>query len=81
MYAELPDQYRIKREIKGDPLAEMPPLNPRPLAFGPMGQYTQEHKDEFDKVHKGDFLWTEERKLVHNVMMDFNDAFVWDDSE
>ena len=37
VYAELPDQYRIKREIKGDPLAGMPPLNPRPRDFEPMG--------------------------------------------
>ena len=81
VYAELPDQYRIKREIKGDPLAGMPPLNPKPRDFEPMGRYTQERKDEFDKVHGGDFLWTEERKLIHNVMMDFNDAFAWDDSE
>ena len=30
IYAELPSQYRIKREITGDPLAEMPQLNPNP---------------------------------------------------
>ena len=65
IYAELPEQYRIIRDIKGDPLKNMPRLNPRPPDFVPMGRYTQERKDEFDKIHKGDFLWPEERKLMY----------------
>ena len=31
VYVELPEQFRIKREIRGDPLEAMPCLNPRPL--------------------------------------------------
>ncbi|CAA7260864.1 unnamed protein product [Cyclocybe aegerita] len=34
---DLPKKYRIKREIKGDPLASMPALNPRPPDFEPTG--------------------------------------------
>jgi len=34
-----------------------------------------------DMVHKGDFLWPEERKLVHHLIMEQNQAFAWDDSE
>ena len=81
VYTELPDQYRIKREIKGDPLAGMPSLNPKPPEFVPTGRYSKERMQDFDKVHKGEFLWPEERKLVHHLMMEQNQAFAWDDSE
>ena len=78
---ELPAEFRIKREIIGDPLAEMPRLSPNPPDFVPTGRYTQERKEEFDKVHAGDFLLPEERKLVHHFMMLQNQGFAWDDSE
>ena len=81
VYTELPDQYRIKREIKGDPLEGMPSLNPKPPDFVPTGRYSKERMQDFDKVHKGEFLWPEERKLVHHLMMEQNQAFAWDDSE
>ena len=42
VYVELPEQFRIKREIRGDPLEAMPCLNSRPLDFVPTGRYTQE---------------------------------------
>jgi hypothetical protein len=48
VYAELPGQYRITRNIKGDPLAGMPRLNPVQPNFVPIGRYTQERKEEFD---------------------------------
>ena len=81
VYAELPEQYRIKRNITGDPLEGMPRLNPRPPDFVPTGRYTQEQKENMDKVHEGDFLWPEEQKLVHHLIMEQNQAFAWDDSE
>jgi hypothetical protein len=30
VYAEVPEKYRIKREIMGDPLAELPELPTKP---------------------------------------------------
>jgi len=81
VYAELPEEYRIKREIKGDALAGMPRLNPRPPEFVPTGRYTQERKEIIDEVHKGEFLWPEERKLLHHLLMEQNQAFAWDDTE
>src|SRR5271163_3859534 len=39
---ELPGEFRIKREIIGDPLAEMPKLLTNPPEFEPTGRYTQE---------------------------------------
>ena len=79
--AELPENFRIKREIRGDPLQNLPRLSPRPPEFAPTGRYTQERKDELDSVHEGDFLWPEERKLVHHLVMEQNRAFAWDDTE
>lgn len=81
VYQELPDKYRIKRDIKGNPLAEMPPLNPRPSEFVPTGRYTKERRDKIDEAHPGDFLLPEERKLLHEVMMNQNEGFAWDDTE
>ncbi|KAJ6592548.1 hypothetical protein B0H19DRAFT_916456, partial [Mycena capillaripes] len=59
VYTELPDRYRIKREIKGDPLAGMPMLNPQPADFVPGARYTTERKEEMEARHAG-FLQTEE---------------------
>ena len=42
MYSDLPEKFRIKRDIKGDPLADMPELNPISPEFTPTGRYTQE---------------------------------------
>ena len=81
VYAELPEQFRIKREIRGDPLETMPCLNLRPPDFVPTGRYTQERKEEFDRIHHGDFLLPEERKLVHHLIIEQNQAFAWDDTE
>ena len=78
---ELPDKFRIRREIIGDPLAEMPKLSPNPPEFVPTGRYTEERKEKIDKVHEGEFLLPEERKLMHHFMMEQNLGFAWDDSE
>ena len=78
---ELPAEFRIRREIIGDPLAEMPKLSTNPPDFIPTGRYTQERKDQFDKVHGEDFLLPEERKLMHHFMMQQSYGFAWDDTE
>ena len=72
VYVELLDQYRIKCVIKGDPLKDIPPLNPKPPEFRSTGRYTQERKDALDLVYKESFLWLEERKLIHHLMIEQN---------
>lgn len=79
VFTELPDEFRIERD-KGDPLAGMPEVNPRPPEFEPKGRYTQERKEAMDEVHGGDFLW-EERKLVHDIIRNQNEVFAWDLTE
>ena len=81
LHADLPDKYRIIRNIKGDPLENMPILNPKPPDFVPTGRYTQERMEVMDKAHEGNFLWPEERKLMHHVIMEQEKAFAWDDTE
>ena len=41
---ELPGEFRIQREIIGDPLAEMPELLVKPPGFEPTRRYTLEQK-------------------------------------
>ena len=81
VYGEVPEKYRIKREIIGDPLEDMPSLPTNPTEFIPTGRYTQERKEIIDGTHAEDFLWDEERKLMHNLMMLHQDAFAWIDQE
>ena len=47
---DLPAKFCILRDIKGDPLTDLPVLTPYPPPFTPTGQYTQERKEQFDKI-------------------------------
>ncbi|XP_006462350.1 hypothetical protein AGABI2DRAFT_151831 [Agaricus bisporus var. bisporus H97] len=78
---ELPAKFCIERDIKGDPLEGMPELPMCPPEYKPQGKYTQERKDKMDLTHSGDFLWPEERKLMHWLISAQNEAFAWEDSE
>ena len=78
---ELLGKFRIQREIVGDPLAEISELLVTPPGFEPTRRYTLERKEKIDSHHKGDFLWDEERKLMHHFMMLQNEGFAWEDQE
>ena len=77
----LPERFRITREIVGDPLQEIPKLPEHPPEFEPRGHYTLERKEKLDMAHEEGFLWPEERKLMHWLIGEQNEAFVWDDTE
>ena len=77
---ELPAKFRIIRNITGDPLANLPVLDPRPPPFKPYGRYTQERKDLFDAANPG-FLLPAERALMHHFMVLHQDGFAWNDTE
>ncbi|SJL18826.1 uncharacterized protein ARMOST_22427 [Armillaria ostoyae] len=79
--ATLPDKFRIIRNIRGDPLADIPMLSPTPPPFIPTERYTQERKEYIDSIHNDGFLWPEEMKLMHHFMMVQEKAFAWEDSE
>jgi hypothetical protein len=81
MLADLPERFRIIRNIIGNPLASMPPLPTHPPPYKPTGRYTEERKLVIDNAHVGDFLWPTERDLMHHFMCLQQDGFVWNDSE
>ena len=81
VYQELPDRYRIVRDIKGDPLADMPPLNPNPPPFVPKGRYTEERKEQMNQVHDKGFLLPDELRIIHDLVNNQNEAFAWEDTE
>jgi len=61
----LPERFRIIREITGNPLKGLPKLPEHPPEFSPKGRYTAERKEKLDLGHMSNFLWPEERKLMH----------------
>ena len=68
MLGTTPEDFRIERNITGDPLADMPKLSPRPPKFVPTDCYMEEAREVIEKAHDSDFLWPEEKKLVHHLM-------------
>lgn len=77
----VPSKFRIVRNIIGDPLADIPSLNPRPPPFTPTGRYTQERKEALEAAHSDGFLTEEEMKLLHHFMVQQNEGFAWTDKE
>ena len=78
---ELPSRFRIVRNIKGDPLKDMPVLPTHPPAYKPTGRYTEERKEMMERAHPGDFLLPDERTLMHHFMSVQNLGFAWADPE
>src|SRR6202142_129429 len=78
--AELPDKFRIVRNIIGDPLADIPTLSPNPPPFQPTSRYTTDRRDALHKVHC-DFLTPEELALMDHFMSVQNKGFAWTDAE
>jgi len=81
MLGTLPEKFRIIREIIGDPLKDLPKLPEHPLEFSPKEKYTAERKEKLDIGHMSNFLWPEERKLMHWIMAEQNQAFSWEDNQ
>lgn len=77
----LPEEYRVERNIIGDPLKDMPVLPTHPPKFTPGTRYTQERKEVIDKNHDEGFLWPQEMDLVHHLMKEQEEAFAWEPSE
>ena len=78
---DLPSRFRIVRNIIGDPLTDLPRLSPLPPRFRPTGRYSEERKQIVDRIHDDEFLWPEERHLLHHLMMEHQDGFAWTDAE
>ncbi|THH18639.1 hypothetical protein EUX98_g8920, partial [Antrodiella citrinella] len=79
--ATLPSEFRIERNIIGDPLATMPALPTRPPKFVPTGRYTAERQVAFRKNHDTGFLFPAELDLVDWLVCQHEKGFAWSDSE
>lgn len=62
-------------------MADLPKLPTHPPEYVPTGRYTPDRKAIIDDNHPGDFLWPEERKLMHWFMCAHESAFAWNDAE
>ena len=51
LQADLPEKFRIRRRIIGDPLAGMPTLDPNPPPFTPGVRYTEERRAKMREQH------------------------------
>jgi len=77
----LPEKFRIIREIMGDPLKDLPRLPEHLPEFIPKGRYMVKRKEKLDLGHMFNFLWPEEHKLMHWIVVEQNQAFAWEDDE
>ncbi|KAG6834949.1 hypothetical protein H0H93_006165 [Arthromyces matolae] len=73
--AEVPDEFRIERNIIGDPLKSMPTLNPNPPLFIPTGRFTDERMKAFVKAHDTGFLTESEINILTDFMCLHNRVF------
>jgi len=71
----LPERFRITREIIKNSLQRMSKLPEHPPEFEPRGCYTLKRKEKLDTVYEPEFLWPEERKLMHWLVREQNEAF------
>jgi hypothetical protein len=79
--ATLPEEFRIIRNIQGDPLVDLPIFSPHPIDFTPTGRYNQASFDNIKKNHPHSFLTNEERKFMHHFMMIHQDGFAWNEEQ
>jgi len=77
----LPERFRIMKKIVDDSLQGIPKLPEYPPEFKPRGRYTLERKKKLDMAYEKGFLWPEERKLIHWLVKEQNEAFAWNDTE
>jgi hypothetical protein len=79
--ATLPEEFRIVRNIQGDPLADLLILSPSPINFLPTGHYNQASFNIIKKNHPHGFLTTKERRFMHHFMMIHQDRFAWNKTQ
>ncbi|PIL33987.1 hypothetical protein GSI_03695 [Ganoderma sinense ZZ0214-1] len=81
LLSELPEKFRIVRNIVGDSLADLPPLNPNPpKEFLPGTRYTAERHEELRARH-AKFLWPVELDLLDDMVKNQEMVFAWTDME
>jgi hypothetical protein len=74
---ELPETFRIEREIIDNPLDDLPVLYPHSLPFVTTDLYTLEQRHQLHKNHPGSFRWPAEKDLMHCFMLPHASVFAW----
>jgi hypothetical protein len=77
--ATLPEEFRIVCHFLSDPLEDMPKLNPNPGELRAGERYTLDRAREME-INKDGFLLPEEEKLVHEVILNHEMVFAWDET-
>ena len=78
----LPEKFRIVREIKGDPLQNMPVLSTNPKKYKwDGGRYTPERQVGIRAVHDTGDLWEQELDLIDDFFQKHQLDFAWEDIE
>jgi len=75
MLGELPQEFRIVRNITGNLLEGLPDMSVKPPPSKPCRRYMEERIQAMDNAHEEDFLWLEERKLMYYIIRIQNKAF------
>jgi hypothetical protein len=78
--ATLPEEFQIVCHFLSDPLEDMPKLNPNPGELRVGERYTLNRAREME-INKDGFLFPEEEKLVHEVILNHEMVFAWDETE
>jgi len=76
----LPEEFRNIRRIPVDPLLSLPLLPTHPPDFMPGERLTQECLDAL-KLNANNFLWPEEVKLIHHILILNKKVLVWTEAE
>jgi hypothetical protein len=77
---QLPEEFRIIRNITGDPLENIPALPMHPPDLTPGLRYMQEQHDKL-QLNPDRFLWPEEEKLAHHLVREQEDSLSWVEEE
>ena len=77
----MPEEFIVKRDIIGDPLENMPELDPNPPEFTPGEHYTVEWAEIVEKNHNENFLLPDKMWVVHNFMKKQEMGFAWELNE
>ena len=79
--SQVSEDFRIERHILGDPLANIPSLDPNPPPFQPTPRFTDERKTTFVKEHNTGFLTPAKLNVLVNLVAKQDTAFAWEDSK
>ncbi|KAG5334220.1 hypothetical protein C0989_003904 [Termitomyces sp. Mn162] len=79
--SHISEDFWIERQIIGDPLATIPPLNPNLPPFVPTKQFTSEQQAKLIKDYNTGFLTSDKINVLVDMVTKQEKAFAWEDSK